>query len=421
MKENLLQYLWNFKIFSDFNFTDIHGNSIEVLDFGTWNSNAGPDFLLGKIKTQGITLAGNIELHVRSSDWIFHRHTSDPNYDNIIMHAVFIHDTDLPEFEERKIPTLELQKFISQKVIAKYEIMLAETVFIPCEKVFDPQKIPIHFFEEQLLQKLELKAEELEKTLHFNKNNYEALLFQTLAYAFGLKVNADIFLQIAQSIDYSVIQKIRQNRLQLEALFFGISGWLDAPEDAEMQRWKTEFEFLQAKYNLPKIIIRPQFLRLRPPNFPTLRLSQFAHLNYQHTSLFSHIISARSIAELYQIFGKISASEYWDSRYNFGKTSSVHQQKILSRDFINLVIINAILPLQYLYYRNRQEENTEDILTMYSELAAEKNSVLDSWKKLGVAVKNALHSQSLGYHFRHFCIPKKCLHCSIGFKILKEK
>ncbi|KQR95612.1 hypothetical protein ASG01_07155 [Chryseobacterium sp. Leaf180] len=420
MKENLLQYLWNYKLFSNIDFKDAEGNSIEILDFGTWNTDSGPDFLMAKIKINNVIFAGNIELHVRSSDWIFHQHSADPNYENIILHAVYINDAEIEELNQKKIPTLELQYYIDQSVISKYEKMLSETVFIPCEKVFDIEKIPFHFYEETLIQKLENKSSELEISLKNYKNNYEALLFHSISYAFGLKVNAEIFRQIAQSIDFGTVQKVRQNRMQLEALFFGIAGWLENPEDAEMLRWKTEFEFLKVKYKIPEIFIRPKFLRLRPPNFPTIRLSQLAHLYHQHANLFSKVISAKKAEFFYTLFNDISASEYWDSHFNFGKVSPVLQPKVLTKEFQDLIIINAFLPIKYLYERNQNENTADEILHLYSQISPEKNSIIASWKNLGLKTDNALQTQSLVYHYRHNCSAKKCLHCSIGFKILKE-
>jgi hypothetical protein len=298
--------------------------------------------------------------------------------------------------------------------------MLSETVFIPCEKVFDAEKIPFHFYEETLIQKLENKSSELEISLKNYKNNYEALLFHSISYAFGLKVNAEIFRQIAQSIDFGTVQKVRQNRMQLEALFFGIAGWLENPEDAEMLRWKTEFEFLKVKYKIPEIFIRPKFLRLRPPNFPTIRLSQLAHLYHQHANLFSKVISAKKAEFFYTLFNDISASEYWDSHFNFGKVSPVLQPKVLTKEFQDLIIINAFLPIKYLYERNQNENTADEILHLYSQISPEKNSIIASWKNLGLKTGNALQTQSLVYHYSHNCSAKKCLHCSIGFKILKE-
>lgn len=418
MTEKLLQYLWNYKIFKYFDFKDIEGNSVEIIHFGKWNKNAGPDFLDAKIKINGLLLAGNIELHVRSSDWIFHNHSQDPNYQNIILHVVFQHDIEIHELTEKLVPTLELHNYIDENIIWKYEKLINGDEFIACEKIFDPKKIPVNFHEENILKKLDEKSSALEKSLHQYKNNFEAVLFHSFAYSFGLKVNAPIFRQIAESIDYSIINKIRQNPLQLEALFFGISGWLDAPKDGQMKIWKREFDFIKSKFSISDLKFHPKFLRLRPPNFPTIRLSQLADL-YKHQNLFSKIMEARSAEQLYTIFKSIKASEYWDFHFNFGSISKV-QPKTLSKDFIDLLILNTILPLQYAYHRYHKENIADEIIELYKSISAEKNTVITGWKKLGLPVTNALESQSLIYHHKTNCEAKNCLGCGIGFKLLKE-
>lgn len=420
MNEKLLQYLWNFKVFTHFDFIDTEGNPVEILDFGRWNTDSGPDFLMGKIKTKNMILAGNIELHVKSSDWIFHQHSKDPAYKNIILHVVFQNDVDIKEFKDQNIPTLELKNYIDKNVFQKYENLLKENQFIPCEKIFSIKKIPVNFHEENLLKKLEEKSLEIETDLHRHKNNYEAVMFHHLAYSFGLTVNASLFKQIAESIDFNIINKIRQNKIQLEALFFGISGWLETPQDLQMSLWKREFDFLKAKYNLPEIIIRPKFLRLRPPNFPTIRLSQFADLYFQHQNLFSKIISAQNTKDLVQIFKEIQASEYWTHHFNFGKISSINHPKVVTKDFIELIILNTILPVKYTYHKHQNENIGDEILAFYSEIQSEKNSIIKEWKKLGLKTRTSLESQSLIYHFKNYCKTKNCLNCSIGFKILKE-
>ncbi|MCY0979139.1 DUF2851 family protein [Chryseobacterium wangxinyae] len=420
MNEKLLQYLWNYKIFVNYDFKDLDGNPIEILNFGIWNTDSGPDFLMAKIKINNIILAGNIELHVKSSDWIFHQHSQDPNYDNIILHVVYQNDADLPDLHNKNVPTLELREHIDETIFAKYQNLLKENQFIPCENIFSADKIPVHFYEESLLKKLDEKSSELEKDLESHKNNYEAVLFHSLSYSFGLKVNAHLFKDIAVSIDFGVFNKIRQNKTQTEALLFGISGWLEDPKDDQMKIWRREFDFLKAKFDISDLVIRPKFLRLRPPNFPTIRLSQLADLYFQHQNLFSKIINAKKTEELFTIFKDIKASEYWDTHFNFGKISPVDQPKILSKDFIDLLILNTILPLKYTYHKYQNEEITDEILTFYREIAPEKNSIIDGWKKIGVKTKNALQTQSLNYHFKNYCSAKNCLNCSIGFKILKE-
>ncbi len=421
MNEKLLQYLWNFKIFNKYNFKDTEGNSIEIEDFGTWNTNAGPDFLMAKIRIKEITLHGNIELHMKSSDWIFHQHSTDANYNNIILHVVYEEDADIAELKINNISTLELKNHIDANIIEKYKKLLTETQFIACENIFRPEKIPFLFFEESLVKKLEDKSVEIEQELKKYQNNYEAVLFHSLAYSFGLKVNAELFKLIAESVDFGIINKIRQNNVQLEALFFGIADWLENPEDAPMKVWQTEYYFLKTKFGISDLKIRPKFLRLRPPNFPTIRLSQLAHLYYQEKNLFSKVINATTTEELLQIFTAVKASEYWDNHYNFGKISPVQSPKLISKDFAELILLNSILPLKFAYQKYHQEEITDEILDYYRELSAEKNSIMVGWKDLGVKIKNALESQALIYHYKNYCTPKNCLNCSIGFKILKEE
>lgn len=420
MTEKLLQYLWNFKVFKNFDFRDIEGNPVEMINFGQWNTDAGPDFLHATIKINDITLNGSIELHIKSSDWVSHHHSQDPNYQNIILHAVFQHDIDIEELRTNNIPTVELKNFIDESILSKYEKLLHENQFIPCENIFHETKIPINFHEENVLKKLDRKSLELEESLEQSKNNFEAVLFQSLAYSFGLKVNAPIFKQIAESIDFTVIHKIRHNRVQLEALLFGICGWLEAPVDDPMRLWKREFDFIKRKYSLSELKYHPKFLRLRPSNFPTIRMSQLAGLYHQHQNLFSKIIISKSTPEILNAFQGIKASEYWDDHFSFGKISSINQPKFLSKDFIDLMILNTILPLKYTYHKYHQEDIADEILEFYTTLAPEKNSVISSWKKLGVPVENSLATQSLIYHFKSCCEEKNCLNCSIGFKLLKD-
>ena len=420
MTEKLLQYLWNFKIFNSFDFKDVEGNPLEIIDFGKWNFDSGPDFLFSKIKTKDLVLAGNIELHLKSSDWIFHQHSGNPEFENMILHAVFNHDVEIAELTERNIPTLELKDYIDQSLLWKYESLLEENQFIPCEKIFDPKKIPFGFYDESLLNKLDGKSIEIEEALIKNKNNYEAVLFQNLAYAFGLKVNAQIFRQIAESIDFTLINKIRQNQTQLEALLYGICGWLENPEDEQMKIWKREFDFLQNKFQLTDFRIPPKFSKLRPPNFPTIRLSQLAALYHLNQNLFSKLISAKSIGEIYKIFDEVKASDYWNNRFNFGKISSVEGEKTLTKDFVDLVLLNAVLPIKYTYHKNFEENISDEILDFYRNIAPEKNTIIDGWKKLGLPVNNALESQALLFHYKNFCQRKDCLNCGIGLQLLRK-
>ncbi len=307
MSEEILQYIWNYKKFLNFDFISTDGRIIDVLEFGEWNKNSGPDFLFARIKIDDIIFAGNIEIHTKASDWFFHNHSGNPEFGNLILHAVYINDCEIPELEQHNIPTLELKNYIDEGLIKKHQNLKAEHSFIACEDLFDEKKIPLFFEETVLLKKLEEKAQILQESLVKNQNNYEAVLFQNLVYTFGLKVNADIFLQLAESLDFSVVQKIKQNDIHLEALFFGICGFLEVSKDEIMQIWKREFEFLKVKFNISDFRIHPKFSKLRPPNFPTIRLSQLANLYHSQPNLFSKLIDAKSIDDFYKIFEDVKA------------------------------------------------------------------------------------------------------------------
>lgn len=420
MNEKLLQYLWNFKIFNSFDFKDMEGNELEILDFGKWNFDSGPDFLFGKIKFKNLILAGNIELHVKSSDYIFHQHSGNPEFENLILHVVFNHDMEIEELNKKNIPTLELKNYIDQNLLWKYESLLNENQFIPCARLFETSKIPFQFAEETLFKKLDEKSLEIEESLRINKNNYEAVLFQNLAYAFGLKVNSLIFRQIAECLDFTIVNKIRQNQTQLEALFFGICNWLENPKDEQTKIWRREFDFLKMKYQIDDLRFHPKFSKLRPPNFPTIRLSQLASLYHLNQNLFSKLIAAKNIHEIYTIFSSVRASQYWNERFNFDKTSSIKGKKSLTKEFVELILINAILPLKYAYHKNFDEDSADEILEFYRKITPEKNSIITSWNQLQVKTESALQSQAFLYHHKNFCLKKDCLNCGIGFQLLKN-
>lgn len=421
MNENLLQYLWNFKIFKSLEFKDTQGNGIEIIDFGEWNRNAGADFLMAKVKIDNAIFVGNIELHVASSDWDLHQHSGNPDFENVILHVVYQHDKSVDFLENKNIPTLELKNYIAPKTLNFYQKIETKESFIACEALFKPQHFPFQFSEETLLRKLDEKATEIDADLKQFKNDYEAILFHHLAYAFGLKINATIFKSLAQNIDFKIVQKLSQNLTHLEALFFGYADWLNNPKDEAMEIWKREFNFITQKFNLNEVRFRPQFFRLRPPNFPTIRLSQLAMLYHQEKHLFSKIIKAEKWEDITSIFEKICASTYWENHFNFGKISERKGVKKLSKSFIDLLLLNAILPIKYAYHRHQKENIGEDILKFYEKIKPENNTIIKKWKHLNVTINTALESQALLYHYKNFCQAKKCLNCGTGLQILKHQ
>ena len=419
MNENLLQYLWKYKIFSKIDFKDSDGNPLEILDFGKFNKNSGPDFSLAKIKTKNIVLAGNVEIHVKSSDWYFHHHDTQKDYQSVILHVVYSNDVDVSELKNAGIPTLELKDYIDDKILSKYQSLENHFDFIPCESIFEPKKIPFLFSEETLLKKLDEKSIEIEHLLNQSKNNYEAVLFQKIAYSFGLKVNAEIYQNIAENIEFKIIQKISQNQFQLESLLFGKGNLLEKETETN-QKWKREFDFLKNKFKISEQTFPVKFLRLMPPSFPTIRFSQLAMLYHLQPNLFSKILKAKNIQELKSLFENVKTSDFWENHYTFEKASEEKIEKKLSDDFIEILLINAVLPTIYTYFKNINPEKTDQVLEFYKNLSPEKNSIISSWKKLNVKFSSALETQAFLYHHKHLCSYKNCLNCNIGLKILKD-
>lgn len=419
MNENLLQYLWRYKIFSRLDFKDHSGNPIEVLDFGAWNPNSGPDFSMAKIKIQNIVLVGNIEFHVKSSDWNTHHHHQKTEYQNVILHVVYQHDQEIEDLEKVGIPTLELKNYIDSTTLKKYESLEKKYTFIPCEKLFETAHIPLFFVEENLIKKLDQKSIDLQERLKNSKNNYEAVLFQKIAYSLGLKVNAPIFQNIAEHIDFRTIQKLAAYPFQLESLLFGKGNILHQEPLAEA--WKKEYEFVKKKYQVSDTIFPVKFLRMRPASFPTLRLSQLAHLYHQHPHLFSKIMLAKHPREWVSLLENVKASSYWDNHYTFGQKQKVKKEKKLSKSRMNLIITNTILPLIYTYFKNTDPEKIDWIIEQYKKIPAENNAIISHWKNRGVPIKNAADSQAFLFQYQWFCSEKKCLDCGIGYQCLHKK
>lgn len=403
MKEKFLHEIWKNKAFQSIDFRDTNGNEIEILDFGTLNNDAGPDFHSAKIKTQGLTFFGNIEIHQKSSDWYLHRHQNQKEYESIILHLVYEHDREIAELSTKNIPTIELKHYISENFLESQSAS-----FIPCEDFFEAQKFSKNFVKEMIFQKLEEKHWEIKQVLEKTKNDYEAVLFQKMAYTFGLKVNADIFLNIAQNIDFSVIKKLSHKPFQLESLLLGKADLLKESQK-DNENYRKEYDFLKAKFRLDAIHFPVKMMRMRPQNFPTIRLSQLAQLYHLHQNLFSKIINAKNIKEIKALFKNVKTSEYWENHYTFDKENK-RQEKFLSSDFVEIIIINAIIPVIYSYHRE-QPNILEKIIGFYQGLKAEKNSIIKQWKNLGAEVNSALETQAFLYYYKNYCQKKKCLDC----------
>ncbi len=420
--EDFLHYIWNFKLFNTNDLKTTNKETIQILKSGQHNTDAGPDFFNAQIKLENTLWAGNVEIHINSSDWIKHHHETDNAYNNVILHVVYHHDREIKNANGNAIPTLELKNLIDLKLILNYEQLISNKNWIPCSnQIHSVDEFVINNWLERLVfERLERKSIEIEATLIKNKNDWEETFYQLLFKYFGLKVNAEPFLLLAKNTSLKIIEK-HKNSFTVEALLFGQAGFLtENMEDEYFKRLKKEYQFLNSKFSLvPLDKSLWKFLRLRPANFPTIRIAQLANLLVHEPRLFSKIIAINYVQEIRQLF-ELTASKYWDNHYQFGVTQKKSITKRTGKLMIDSLIINVIVPMLFVYATTTQNEELKNKAIQFLEkLTSEKNTILLNFEKLGVKSNNALQSQALIELKTNYCFQKKCLNCSIGNNLIK--
>ena len=400
------------------------GESISILETGTHNHQAGPDFFNAKIKIDGQLWAGNVEIHLNASDWFAHRHEDDPNYYNVILHVVWQDDATVFRTDRSEITTLELEKYIPEKLLTTYRNLMDKraTRFINCERHIGQLDsfLVENWMDRLYFERLERKSREVSELLRASKNDWEQTFFKLLLRSFGLKINGGAFTSLGDALEFSTVRKISGDRFRMESVLLGMSQLLDDVDvvDEYYLQLKKEFEHLKVKYNLDASgVIRPEFFKLRPANFPTVRLSQLANLYAERQNLFSQVINATGIDAIYTIF-EVSASAYWNDHYTFGKTSKKSTKK-LTRKFIDLLIINTLLPLKFCYAQYYGKEADEQIVRIISEIKSEQNSIISNFKGYGVSIRDARQSQAAIQLYDEYCVVNRCLHCAIGNRLLQ--
>ena len=417
MQEDFLHYIWQYKKLDLFHLKTVFNEPVEIVSVGQYNLNSGPDFFNSQLKIGNQLWAGNVEIHIKSSDWFVHNHEIDSAYDNVILHVVWEHDTDIYRKDNSLIPTLELKKFIDKKLLENYKkLFFNKNKWINCENHFKDVDgfILDNWLERLYFERLERKSNVINELLITSKNDWEAVLFKLLAKNFGLKVNGEAFFSIAQSIDFSIIRKEQSKPEQLEALLFGQAGLLENDcQDIYYLRLVKEYQFLKQKFQLNNQQVMPlQFFRLRPPNFPTIRLSQLAMLYSNNQNLFSKVMTVKSLMDFYDLFD-VSTSRFWESHYTFEKQSR-NSIKKLSQNFIDLVLINTILPLKFCYAKYLGQQVEEQILKIICEIESEENSIIKAFNSLKKVSHSSLHSQALIELKTEYCEKNKCMQCAIG-------
>jgi len=421
MKEDFLKFVWQQSIFNTSALQSTNGESIEIINKGFPNDDSGPDFLNAKVKIGEQLWAGNVELHVNSSLWEVHNHQNDKAYNNVILHVVFEDDKPIKNQKGNLIPTLELKGLIPKYVYQNYLELLESKLWIPCENLMqedDFKNIKL-WYESLLIERIEGKSKTIEKRLIETKFNWEQIFFEEMAKCFGLKQNILPFELVAKSIDFNQLLTHADQLTQLEAILFGQAGFLnDKINDGYYQSLQKEYQFLKQKFNLNPIDSSIwKFLRLRPANFPTVRLAQLASLIYTHKRIFATILNANQLKDIYKIFN-VSTSEYWKTHYHFSKNST-QKSKSIGKSKINIIIINAITPLLFLYSKHKNEEHiAEKVLNWLNKMKPETNSIVSKWKSLNLPIENAVDSQALLQLKNNYCNFKRCLDCRIGKNIL---
>ncbi len=423
MKEDFPIFLWKYQYFSKNQLITTRNEKVNIFNPGRQNFDAGPDFAQSRINIDGINWFGHVEVHVKSSQWVLHNHQNDQAYDLVILHVVWEDDLPVRRTDGSLIPTIELKDRVDIELFNRYKYLSQSLEKIPCNyKINQVDKLIIHsMLDKTVMQRLERKADFVINLIK-KKFTWEEATYRLLAQNFGFKTNKEAFLRLAENLPLRIINKHRDNLFQIEALLFGMAGFLkaDLPDDY-FRRLKAEHKFLAHKYRLRHVELNKmewKFLRMRPGNFPTVRLAQFAQLYHRNKNLFSVFKEVNS-GQFFVDNLSISQSEYWRNHYSFGKVSGALVPGLGKESIYNLVI-NTIVPLKVAFGIIREDQfQIDTAIRLLEELPAEVNKVTKLWENLEVKVANAFDSQGLMELFDKFCLGNKCLNCNIGISIVK--
>lgn len=422
MTEDFLYYIWKYQKFDKKPIKTSQGEPIAIIRQGNLNTDSGPDFHDARLYIGEQLWAGNIEIHIKSSDWYKHRHQEGKAYQNVILHVVYEEDKAVINQEGKSIPTLELKGKIDISLYHKYQELVRGIGNIACENQWDKVDdfIKESMLERVLVERLEQKSNTIIKLWNANKKDWSETFYQWLTQAFGLKVNQEPMLMLAENLPSKLLAKHRSNLNQVEALLYGVSGLLDGEKDEYAQSLQKEFNFLKAKYQLVKLDkVIWKFARLRPPAFPTLRLAQLAYLFSSKDNLFSEILSKGDLGDLEKLL-ETNPSEYWQNHYRFGK---VTERKIggIGEAFKRTLVVNVIVPFLFAYGDVKGEGfYKQRAMDLLDQMEPESNKVTKLYENFGLKIPSSFHSQSVLQLHKSYCQPKKCLNCAIGTNLVAQ-
>ena len=422
--ENILHHIWQYQLFDKKHLSTSKGQKLVVIQKGFKNSNSGPDFDECRLIIDEIEWAGKVEIHIRSSDWLRHKHQHDQAYENVILHVVWEDDLDIFRSDKTLIPCLELKSIVHDNALKNYDFLMQNTAKIPCESLFSEQSdiSKISMLEKALASRLERKSKEVLELYTRLNNDFEEVAYHFLMKNFGFKLNSEPFLRLAQNLPSKILAKHRGNIFQTEALLFGQAGFLDHPTHEYSKKLAVEYDFLGKKYELKeKKLERSEwkFMRTRPQNFPTVRMAQIAAILNHTSGLFSLFIDNQDLSIIIRHLDA-GASEYWQKHYDWDKPSTMNNH--LGKESVNILLINTVAPLLASYYYITDDYSYfERALDVLEKIKSEKNFITRIWDSLHLKSKTAFDSQAMIEQYNEFCLKKRCLECPVGVEIINPK
>lgn len=423
MTEDYLHYIWKFSKFDQIQLFTTEKEKIQIIKKGFHNINAGADFLEGQVLIGETRWAGSIEIHIKTSDWYLHKHEDDERYNNVILHVVYEHDKDILNQKGEEIPVLELKGLLDETAYFYYEQFLSKGNKLPCEDSFldVPSLVINSTIDNMLVERLERKSNEIIKSLAENNGDWEESFHQFLFKYMGMKVNSEQMLELSKRLPMKLLKKESQSILSLEALIFGQAGLLDNELDLSYHKeLRREFLYLKQKYSLNSMKgIVWKFSRMRPPNFPTLRMAQLAAIYTATKQLFYIIRDCMSIEDI-AIVLDVEPSGFWQMHYSFTADKSKTNSGKIGMSTLNAIIINCIVPFAFAYGRSVGNLSYEKYaLELLEKIKPEVNSITKKMSAVGFENDNSKASQSLIQLHNEYCVPKKCLNCKIGVYLLQ--
>lgn len=424
MNEAFLQYVWQHQLL-DSSLVSVDGQPVVVERAGMLNENSGPDFIDARLLINGVRWAGNVEVHIKSSDWDLHHHTDDKAYNNVILHVVYVHDKPIFLENGQQPPVVELKNFISEVVWNNYETLSnpPESLPIPCaSRIGEISDFRLKSYLDRLLvERLQQKSGRIKQMLSESKGSWETCCYWSVAHYFGGKANSFAFELLAKSTPLTLLARYKGNRTKVEAILFGQAGLLDGCFEDEYPRMlQVEYEALRKGFGLTPISnYLWKFFRLRPSSFPTLRISQFASLVSNSTALFSRLLNCDSAKDILALFDSKS-SDYWTSHYHFDKPSKVEEKRV-GRMLADTLVVNAWAPLLFEYGVQHGSQDLKDrAVELLGQVQPEKNNVMTMWSDCGVKAASAADSQALLQLYNNYCKDRRCLNCQLGYCLIKN-